>query len=84
MMKQKDIALITVVIILSGFLSLLLMNYVFGGARSKPTKVIIVEKIPTDFPSVEKRYFNENSINYTQLIQIGSNENPKPFGNVSN
>lgn len=83
-MKQKDIALIVVVIALSTVLSVLTMNFLFGGARSKPEKVIVVEKIPTDFPSVEKRYFNENSINYTQLIQIGPTENPKPFGNVSN
>jgi hypothetical protein len=78
-MKQKDVALIIVIAFISGVISYFISGMLF----SKPTDLKIeaetVEPISADFPPVDQRYFNANSINPTQLIQIGNQNNTQPF-----
>jgi hypothetical protein len=78
-MKQKDLALIGVMVIVSAFLSLLLSRFFFSSSSNRSQNAEIVDAITSDFPQPPDKYFNLNSINPTQQIQIGENQNPNPF-----
>lgn len=78
-MKQKDIALIIVIVFISGVASFFISNALFATPDRREQKVEKVEAITADFPTPDNKYFNENSINPTQLIQIGESTNPNPF-----
>lgn len=82
-MKQKDIALIIVIAFFGAVLSLVLSNFVFGSSSKRQQAVEVVEPITADFPSPSQKYFNNNSIDPTQLIQIGNNNNTDPFSGSS-
>lgn len=77
-MKQKDIALIIIIVFVSGIVS-----FVVSGKLFAPTKghqsVETVDKISSDFNVPDSTYFNKNSIDPTQLIEIGNSTNPNPF-----
>lgn len=77
-MKQKDVALILVISFMSAVMSLIVSNFLFK-ANEKNLDSHIVTAITTDFAEPNKKYFNENSINPTQTIQIGDNTNQQPF-----
>lgn len=74
-MKQKDIATIVVVALIAGIMSFVITGMVFGKQSELKTEVEVVEPISAELPEVDNRYFNENSINPTQIIRIGSNQN---------
>lgn len=78
-MKQKDIALIAVLAIVSGVAALLLSQMVFSSKTDKQQKAEVVDVISSDFPDPPNRYFNPGALNPTTLIQIGDNNNPNPF-----
>jgi hypothetical protein len=75
-MKQKDIALILVVVFISAVASFVVSNMIFASPSNRQQQVEVV-----DSPDV--RYFNNNSIDPTQLIQIGNNNNTNPFNGSS-
>lgn len=77
-MKQKDIALIIIVVFVSGVASFFLAGLIFK-TNNLSEKVETVEAISADFPTPDKKFFNSDSINPTQLIRIGENENQQPF-----
>ncbi len=78
-MKQKDIAVIAMVIVLSGIVSLFVSRLLFASPKNLKTKVEVVEPITADFPPPDPRYFNDKSINPTQTITIGDGQNQQPF-----
>lgn len=78
-MKQKDIALIIVVTVISGIVSFFVSNTLFASPEDRQQKVEVVEKISASFPTPSNKYFNTESINPTELIQIGTSTNPNPF-----
>jgi hypothetical protein len=78
-MKQKDIALILVVCFVSAIFSLLISSKVFVSPKAQQQNVEVVQPIVASFPTPDTRYFNSNSINPTQLIQIGNNNSTTPF-----
>lgn len=78
-MKQKDIAIIIVVVFVSGLLSYFISNALFASPDNLTTEVEVVEPITADFPEPDARYFNPNSINPTQTITIGDGQNQQPF-----
>lgn len=78
-MKQKDIALILVIVFISGVLSLLVSNK-FISPPKHDLKAAQVEPIVEDFEEPDQKYFNEQSVNPTQPITIGgSDANQNPF-----
>ena len=79
-MKQKDIALIIAVAGISTLLAFILGNTLFGGTSNRQTKIGVIDSISDNFPSADSRYFNSQSVDPTQSIKIGTNNNPKPFG----
>jgi hypothetical protein len=77
-MKQKDYALIAILVIVSGTASLLVSRILFNASKHQ-LKAEVVDVITSDFISPPKKYFNAESINPTQSIQIGGSGNSNPF-----
>jgi hypothetical protein len=78
-MKQKDIALIIVLAGVSAIVSFLASGWLFGKPADREQKAEVVDVITSDFSLPDSKYFNNSSIDPTQLIQIGDAENPNPF-----
>lgn len=78
-MKQKDIALIAVIVIISGMLSFFVSHLLFAPPKNRQQKVEVVDLITTDFSLPSNKYFNTQSIDPTQLILIGNSSNLTPF-----
>lgn len=78
-MKQKDIALIIVVVVISGIISYLLSNMLITNDENRSTEVEVVEAITSELTEPSTNYFNEKAINPTQLILIGDSDNPQPL-----
>jgi hypothetical protein len=78
--KQKDIALIIVVGVVSAVIALVLSNILFGSPSRSQQKAEVVDPITADFSAPDQRYFNSNSVDPTQTITIGDGQtNQTPF-----
>ncbi|HYH75787.1 MAG TPA: hypothetical protein VD735_07575 [Candidatus Saccharimonadales bacterium] len=78
-MKQKDIALIAVIAIVSGVISFIVSGMIFAKPADREQKAEKVDVITSDFSPPSNKYFNAQSVDPTQLIEIGDNNNPNPF-----
>lgn len=79
-MKQKDIALIAVIIIVSGMISFFAGRFLFGAPDKRQVQAEVVDPIVPEFnASLDKKYFNKDAINPTEVIQIGDSSNTTPF-----
>ena len=80
-MKQKDIALIIIVVFISAVFSLIISNYLFASPNNRQENVEVVEPISAEFkvPKSDDKYFNAQAIDPTQIIKIGDNNNQQPF-----
>lgn len=78
-MKQKDIALIILVVAFSAVISYFVSNRLFPPPKDRQQQVDVVQPITSDFPTPDKRYFNDQAFDPTQSITIGKNVNPNPF-----
>lgn len=78
-MKQKDMAVIILVVVLSGVLSFIISNKLFAIPQDQQAEVEVIEPITADFTQPDTRYFNSKSFNPTESIKIGDDENPTPF-----
>ena len=78
-MKQKDVALIGVMAIISAFVSIIASKVFFSSPHNSKQQAEVVDVIDSQFTSPPKKYFNSNSINPTQQIEIGVGQNPNPF-----
>lgn len=79
-MNSKDIITIVVVAIVSAFLSLILSSMLFNSEDSRSQTVEVVPVISAEFERPPEEYFNSESINPTQTIQIGEENASQPFG----
>jgi len=77
-MKQKDIALIVIVVFVSGVMSLLISGKIFG-ASSHNQQAETVQPISSNFQEPDKTYFNKDAIDPTKTITIEQNSNTDPF-----
>lgn len=80
-MKQKDILLIVVIVVVSGLVSFFISKFLFSIPKNRQTKVEVVQVISSDFPAPDTRYFNANSIDPSKNITIGDSTNSQPFNN---
>jgi hypothetical protein len=78
-MKQKDIAVIILVIAVAGAISLVVSKQIFAPPKNRQQQVEVVQPITADFPKPDSLYFNSNAFDPTQTINIGQNTNPDPF-----
>lgn len=83
-MKQKDMILIVAAVIISGVLSYVISSKLFAIPQDQQAEVEVIEPITATFPEPDSRYFNDKSVNPTQPIRIGENNNNQPFSNDSN
>jgi hypothetical protein len=81
-MKQKDIALIIVIVFISAIVSLLISKAVFVSPKNRQQQVEVVQPITSDFPKPDKRFFNKDANDPTKLITIGQNANSDPFSSI--
>lgn len=79
-MKQKDIVLIIVVVFVAAVLSFLTSKYLFSGDNAEQS-VEKIDAISTTFEAPNDKYFNKNSLNPAQSIEVNNNANTSPFGN---
>jgi hypothetical protein len=77
--KQKDLALVAVIAIVSGILALVVSRWLFGSPQNTQQKAEVVDVITADFPQPPSKYFNTSAVNPTQQIEIGASSNPNPF-----
>jgi hypothetical protein len=78
-MKQKDIALILVIVIVSGMMSFFVARMLFTTDKDRQMKAEVVDPISMEFEQPSNKYFNANSLNPTLQIQIGNDVNVTPF-----
>lgn len=78
-MKQKDIALIILVIAVSAFISVFVSKKVFNSPKNRNQQAEVIQPITADLPVPDKRYFNTQAFDPTQVINISQNANPDPF-----
>ncbi len=78
-MKQKDLALILVMAVISVILALVISRLIFSTPKNRQQSVEVVDTISAEFSEPSAKYFNAESINPTQQIQIGGGNNPNPF-----
>lgn len=79
-MKQKDIALVAVMVFISVIVALVLSRILFSTPQNREQTAEVVDVITAEFPEPSSKYFNVDSVNPTQQIQIGGgNPNPNPF-----
>lgn len=82
-MKQKDIALYVVIGVVSLVVALFLSNVLLGGSKAKEQSAEVVEPISAVFAQPDTDYFNSESINPTEVIRIGGNDNQTPFNQAT-
>ncbi|MEO7363887.1 MAG: hypothetical protein ABIV43_00050 [Candidatus Saccharimonadales bacterium] len=82
-MKQKDIALIAVIVFVSAIFSLFISKAIFGSPAAADTKAEIVSPITADFPTPDSTYFNNQAIDPTKTITIQQYSTTDPFSNTT-
>ncbi len=82
-MKQKDIALIAIIVIVSAILSLFISKAIFASPKNRQQQVEVVQPISASLPKPDSRYFNNSAFDPAQSITIGQNTNPDPFNGSS-
>jgi hypothetical protein len=82
-MKQKDLITLVGAIFLGLLLSIGASKLIFATPANTQEQVPVVPAISSNFSTPSKQFFNDQSIDPTQLIQIGNNSNPTPFNSVN-
>lgn len=84
-MKQKDIVLFIIVGAFSAVFSVVISNYLITPADTKKQQAEKVAPIVSDFtvPAADNKYFNQDAVNPTKLIQIGDGGNQSPFNGTA-
>ena len=78
-MKQNDIALLILLVIISAFGSVLIGNQFIRPSKNKTESVEVVEKLDPQFPAPDPTVFNDTALNPTREITIGNSTSPQPI-----
>jgi hypothetical protein len=76
---KKEAGVIFIVAVFSAVLSIILSGIFFSTPEDRTQKVEVVSPITTTFQDPGSVYFNSNSVNPVQNIQIGTEPNSKPL-----
>lgn len=82
-MKQKDFILVIVMVFVGAVISFVVSRWLFASPKNTKQTAEIVDVIGPEFTTPSSRYFNADSVNPTQQIQIGESSNPNPFNSKS-
>lgn len=77
-MKQEDIATLIIVVFVAGVASFLISSK-FITPSSEKLEAETVAPITADFQLPDKKVFNDQAINPTVKIEIGTSTNTDPF-----
>ena len=80
-MKNKDIAVIISIVIVSSILSYVIASKVITTPANRQQHVPMIAQIVDQISQPSPTYFNAQSVDPTKLIYIGNNANPAPFNN---
>jgi len=80
--------LLGIIIFISAIFSFILAGKIFSGSKKHNLKAPEVQTITSTFPDIKNdssysSVFNSNALNPTQLIQIGTSQNPSTFSNTN-
>lgn len=83
-MLRKDIAILVGIGLIAAIISSFVSGAIFNSGKARSTKVPIVSPITSTFPDIAndsdyKTVFNDKALDPTQLIKIGTSQNPQPF-----
>lgn len=78
-MKQKDLLLVVVIVAVSAVFSFVISGVLFGSPSDRQQEVEQVDAISTTFPDPDKRFFNKQAFDPTQVITINPYDNADPF-----
>jgi hypothetical protein len=81
-MKQNSVVSLIIIAFAAGIISLIASKYLVISSAQQQSAVI-VPVITANFPTPSSSYFNSQSIDPTQLIQIGTTTNTNPFSSPS-
>jgi len=81
-MKQNTVVSLIVIAFIAGIISLIASKYLIISSAQQQSAVV-VPIITANFPASSSAYFNNQSIDPTQLIQIGTTTNNNPFSSPS-
>lgn len=73
-MKQKDIALIGVMVLVGAVVALVISRLIFSSPKSRKQTAEVVDVITTEFPTPPPKYFNSNAVNPAQSITLGNKD----------
>jgi hypothetical protein len=82
-MKQQDFALIVIAVVISATLALFVSKATVASPQKRQQQVEVVQPISASMAKPDSHYFNDQAIDPTKLITIGSNTNPNPFNGSS-
>ena len=82
-MKQKDIAIILVIVFASAVVSLFISKAIFASPKNRQQQVELVQPISSNFQQPDSTYFNKDAFDPTKLITVGANTNTNPFNSSS-
>ncbi len=82
-MKQKDILYLVAAVVFGVVMSLVIAKFTFSNSSNLSQQVDVVPSISTDFQAPNSAYFNNQSIDPTQIINIGPSSNNQPFNKPS-
>lgn len=78
-MKQKDVLLLAVVIIISGIASTIISSKIVVSPKVRQQQVEVAPTVSPDLPSTNQAYFNSNAYDPSYQIQIGPSTNTNPL-----
>lgn len=78
-MKQKDVALILVIAFISAVLSFFVSHLLFASKGNRNLTAETIDTISSSFEQPDSKYFNNTTVDPTQLIRIGNNQTNQPF-----
>lgn len=82
-MKQKDIALIVIIVFVSAIISLFVSKDIFATPSDRQQEVESVQPISSGFSTQANANYFKNGFDPTQLIQVAPNNNNNPFNTTS-
>lgn len=83
-MKQKDLSILLVSILVGVTLSYIVAKVVINKSSNLDQQTVTVPVITTEFQAPSSKYFNSNSIDPTQIINIAPSNNQNLFNQPSN
>ncbi|HSX35888.1 MAG TPA: hypothetical protein VLH84_03055 [Patescibacteria group bacterium] len=82
-MKNKDFALVLVMVGIGAIVALIVSHFTFSSASARKQNGEVVDAISSQFSPPPAKYFNPSATNPAPEIQTGNSSNPNPFNGSS-